>query len=205
MAASDEDKALLPRLKAGDPAAFRALVDRWKTAPRGPRRDEDAWWKRFKKAQDTFFDARNAATAERDSEFRDNLVAKEALLAEARALLPITDPAAASRSLRSIQQRWESIGHVPRGDKERIEGGLRKVEDALKAAEGDRWRRTDPAKRAFAESTVEKFRESLAKQEKARAAAVAAGDAQAVTQADESIASVQALLAAAERSLREYS
>ena len=186
-------------------AAFRTLVDRWKAAPRGPRREEDAWWNRFKKAQDTFFEARNAATSERDSILRDNLVAKEALLAEATALLPITDPTAASRSLRSIQQRWEAIGHVPRGDKERIEGGLRKVDEALKSAEGDRWRRTDPAKRAFAESTVEKFRESLAKQEKAHAAAVASGNDVAATKAADSIASTRSLLEAAERSLAEYS
>ena len=127
------------------------------------------------------------------------------MLAEATALLPITDPTAASRSLRSIQQRWEAIGHVPRGDKERIEGGLRKVDEALKSAEGDRWRRTDPAKRAFAESTVEKFRESLAKQEKAHAAAVASGNDVAATKAADSIASTRSLLEAAERSLAEYS
>ncbi len=45
------------------------------------------------------------------------------------------DLKAAKAALRGIQERWESIGHVPRGDKERIEGRLRKVEDAVRKGE----------------------------------------------------------------------
>ncbi len=57
-----------------------------------------------------------------------NLAAKEALATEAEALLPVGDLASAKASLRDIQERWEKIGHVPRADKERIEGRLRRVE-----------------------------------------------------------------------------
>ena len=186
-------------------AAYRSLVDRWKAAPRGSHRDEQAWWNRFRAAQDVFFAARQAATDERESVLRDNLAVKEALLAEAQALLPITDPAAASRALKSIGQKWEAAGAVPRSDRDRIEGGLRAVEDALRAAESERWRRTDPAKRAFAESTVEKFRTSLAKVESQAEAARAKGDAAALARAEQSADSTRALLEAAERSLAEYS
>ena len=51
-----------------------------------------------------------------DQEFGANLAVKEALLAEAQALLPVNDLAAAKKSLQSIRDRWEEAGKVPRGD-----------------------------------------------------------------------------------------
>src|SRR5699024_5101123 len=47
-------------------------------------------WARFKAAQDTFFDARNAVFAERDAELRVNAEAKEKILADARAEIPVS-------------------------------------------------------------------------------------------------------------------
>ena len=138
--------------------AYRGLMDQWKAAPRAGRTEEDALWARFRAAQDAFFSARNAAQAERDGDQLENLHAKEALATEAEALLPITDLAAAKSALRSIAERWNAIGHVPRGDRDRVEGRLRKVEDAVRRFEDDQWRRTDPAKRALAESTAITFR-----------------------------------------------
>ena len=64
-------------------AEFRKLLVDWKAAGRAARDVDDALWARFKGAQDTFFKARNAATAERDAEFSANATAKEALLSEA--------------------------------------------------------------------------------------------------------------------------
>src|SRR5699024_5023629 len=71
--------------------AYRRLMDEWKAAGRAPREADDALWQRFKAAQDTFFDARHAAAAERDAEFEANATAKEALLAEYEGRI---DPAA---------------------------------------------------------------------------------------------------------------
>ena len=64
-------------------ATFRDLLTEWKAAGRASKDVDDALWHRFKAAQDKFFSARNAATSERDAEFRANAEAKEALLAEA--------------------------------------------------------------------------------------------------------------------------
>jgi hypothetical protein len=107
--------------------------------------------------------------------------------------------------MRGIAERWNAIGHVPRNDRDRVEGRLRKVEDAIKRSEEDQWRRTDPAKRALAESTVETFRASLEKLEKQAAAAQAAGDARKVEDLQGRITTTRSLLAAAENSLAEYS
>ena len=64
-------------------AAFRDLLTEWKAVGRAAKDVDDALWQRFKGAQDTFFAARNASSAERDAELRANAEAKEALLAEA--------------------------------------------------------------------------------------------------------------------------
>src|SRR6202034_1987328 len=50
-------------------AEFRKLLTEWKAAGRATRDVDDSLWRRFKAAQDCFFSARNAATAEKDAEF----------------------------------------------------------------------------------------------------------------------------------------
>ena len=73
-----------PPTGARPSAAFRDLLTEWKAAGRASKDVDDALWQRFKAAQDTFFTARNAVSAERDAEFRANAEAKEALLARGR-------------------------------------------------------------------------------------------------------------------------
>jgi hypothetical protein len=180
-------------------------MDEWKAAPRAGRADEDKLWARFRAAQDVFFNARNADQAEREGDQKENAVAKSALADEAEALLPITDLAAAKAALRGIAERWNAIGHVPRGDRDRLEGRLRKVEDAVRRAEEDQWRRTDPAKRALAESTVATFRASLDKLEAQHAKALSAGDERAAADLQGRVEQTRSLLEAAENSLSEYS
>jgi hypothetical protein len=185
-------------------SAYRDLMARWKAAGRAGKADEEALWQRFRTAQDTFFAARNAELGKRDAGYAENLAAKEALLAEAEAI-NTSDLKSAKAALRSIHERWEQVGHVPRGDKERIEGRLRRVEDAVRRGEQEQWRRTNPEARARAEDTVAQFRASLDKLEKERAKAEAAGDARKVADAEGRIATTQALLEAAERAAAEFS
>lgn len=184
--------------------AYRNLMDDWKAAPRGARTDEDKLWARFRAAQDVFFAARSAALDERDGDQRANAEKKNALAAQAEALLPITDAAAARRELRRINEEWSQVGHVPRSDKEALEARIKRVEDAIRRYEDDAWRRTDPAKRALAESTAGTFRASLAKLESQHAAAVAAGDTRRATDLAGRVEQTKALLEAAERSVSEY-
>src|SRR5690625_615710 len=65
--------------------AYRDLMQRWKASGRADRASEDKLWARFKAAQDTFFDARNAVFAERDAELRVNSEVKEKILYGSRA------------------------------------------------------------------------------------------------------------------------
>ena len=114
-------------------AAFRDLLTEWKAAGRAAKDVDDALWLRFKAAQDTFFSARNAASAERDSEFRTNAQAKEALLAEAEKL-DTSDLEAARAALRAIGDRWDAIGKVPRERSADLERRLRAVEKKVRDA-----------------------------------------------------------------------
>ncbi len=181
-------------------AAYRDLMTRWKAAPRGPRLDEDRLWGRFRAAQDAFFAARNATFDERDAGLRENLTAKQVLLVEAEALLPVTDLQAAKTAIRSIAERWEKVGHVPRNDKDRLESRLRAVEESIRHGEADEWRRTDPAARARAEDTVAMFHASVAKLEKA----AGSDDARKASEAQRSLEMTRPLAEAAERALAEF-
>lgn len=186
-------------------AAYRDLMRQWKQAGRASREAEDELWTRFKGAQDTFFSARSAVFAERDAEFRDNAEAKEKLLAEAERLLPVRDVRACRQALRSIQERWEAIGMVPRDSRERLEGRLRKIEETVRGAEESEWRRTNPEARARAEATVSQLRTSIEQLEKRLEKARNSGRDKDVKEAEEALTARRAWLAEAEHTLAELS
>ncbi|HYH35681.1 MAG TPA: DUF349 domain-containing protein, partial [Nocardioides sp.] len=106
---------------------FRDLMREWKAAGPAPRQVDDELWQRFRGAQDAFFGARDAAQAEQDKEFAANAEVKEGLLAEAEALLPVTDLAAAKKAVRDIAERWEAAGKVPRDRVKELEGRMRRI------------------------------------------------------------------------------
>ncbi|QFG26449.1 DUF349 domain-containing protein [Actinomadura sp. WMMB 499] len=186
-------------------AAYRDLMRRWKLAGRATRDAEEDLWARFKGAQDTFFQARSAAFAERDAEFRGNAEEKEKILAEAERLLPVRDVRQARQALRTIQERWEAAGMVPRDQRDRLEGRLRKIEETVRGAEENEWRRTNPEARARAEATVAQLRSSIdqlqARLDKARGA----GRDRDAKDAEEALTARRAWLEEAERTLAEFS
>lgn len=185
--------------------AYRQLMDRWKAAPRGSRKDDDALWARFRAAQDAFFAARTSANEAEDESFRGNLVVKEELLVEAEKLLPVTDHRSARRALRGIQERWDAAGKVPRADLQRVEKRLRAVEQAVSDAERATWKRTNPEVKARADSAVEQLERAVAGLEADLAAAQAKGDARAEAQAKAALEARRLWLDAARRTAEEAS
>lgn len=142
---------------------FRDLMDKWKAAGHAGRGKDDALWARFRAAQDKFYAARKSVFDARDGEQRDNLKAKRELLAEAEALVPVKDAASAERALQKVRERWARIGHVPRADKDKLDRRLRAVEQQVRSAQSEHWRRTDPAIKARAEQLVQMYEASVAK------------------------------------------
>ncbi|MCD1285019.1 MULTISPECIES: DUF349 domain-containing protein [unclassified Brevibacterium] len=162
---------------------YKDLMTQWKRAPRASRKDDDALWARFRAAQDVFFSARDAENAALDEEYKGNLEVKEGLLKKAQALLPITDPVAAKKQLRVIQDEWEDAGKVPRADVSRMEGGLRDVERALSEAEDAAWQRSNPETKARTSGALSQLDDSIAELEDKLTAAKSGGDEKAVTEA----------------------
>jgi uncharacterized protein DUF349 len=186
--------------------AFRALMDRWKASGRAKRDVDDALWARFRAAQEAFFNARSAVFAERDASLRGNLEKKEALLVEAEALLPVgADPRSARAALRSLHDKWEAAGHVPRSDRDRVEGRLHAVDEAVRAAEESQWRRTNPEARARAEATVSQLQTSLTKLEAELAEAERSGATKKADDARAAIDARRSWLVEAEKTLAEFS
>lgn len=183
--------------------AYKDLMNEWRSAPRGSRKKDDAQWKRFKAAQDTFFQARNADLQETEAEQRENLAVKEALLTEAEALDPVKDLEAAKASLRSVQDRWEEAGKVPRGDMRRIDDRLRAVERAVKNAEQDEWRRTDPRTKARVEGASSQLHSAIASYQEEYDRAVAGGDPKKIAEAQAALEARKEWLAVIERSARD--
>ncbi|MGA7204787.1 MAG: DUF349 domain-containing protein [Specibacter sp.] len=184
---------------------YRKLMDQWKASPRASRKDDDALWNRFRGAQDKFFAARQLANDVLDEEFGANLQVKEALLAEASALLPIKDLAATKKALQSIRDRWEEAGKVPRADMQRVEAGLRKVEDAVRAADEDNWRRSDPEAKARTSSALSQLEATIASLKEDLAKAEKAGDARKVAKASEALAARELWLEQIQKAAEDFS
>jgi hypothetical protein len=182
---------------ANTTTAFKKLMDDWKGTARAAKGQEDKLWNEFKAAQDKFFASRNAANSVRDEEFTKNLEVKLELLVKAEALLPITNVESAKAALRDIQEAWEKAGHVPRNDKDKIERRLKAVEDAIRKVQEEQWHRSKPEVVDRANSLVASFEASIAKLEKQKSAAQAAGKASDVAKIDEQIAQSKSLLEAA--------
>ncbi|MEV0889746.1 DUF349 domain-containing protein [Promicromonospora sp. NPDC050262] len=168
--------------------AYRDLMTRWKAAGRASRKDDDALWARFRAAQDRFFQARDAENAVIDAEYGENLKVKEVLLEEAEALLPVKDLNKAKAALRSLQERWEEAGKVPRGDIQRIEARLRAVETAVRDADQAQWKRTNPETRARAEGAAAQLESAIAALEADLAEAQAKGDKRKVSELEAAVA-----------------
>ncbi|MEU3349442.1 DUF349 domain-containing protein [Streptomyces sp. NPDC006700] len=185
-------------------ARYRELMTEWKAAGRAQREHEDDLWNRFRGAQDVFFAARSSVFAERDAEQSENLKLKEELAEEAERLLPITDLKAARAAFRSINERWEAIGHVPRDARPRVEGRMHTVDRALQEAEETEWRRTNPEARARAEGLTGQLQAAVDKLRGQIEQARAQGNSARADKLEKELEGRQALLDQALKGLQEF-
>jgi DNA repair exonuclease SbcCD ATPase subunit len=133
-----------------------------------PREVEDALWNRFKAAQDAFFTARNAHFSVQDEELRGNQKVKEEILAEAETIDPSQGLDKAKARLRTLQDRWEAAGKVPRDVMRSLEDRMGAVETKIRTAGEARFARSDES--PFTAKLREKVVELEVKLDKARAA-----------------------------------
>ncbi|OMQ15687.1 hypothetical protein A7K94_0207750, partial [Modestobacter sp. VKM Ac-2676] len=172
--------------------AMRTLMDRWKAVPRVGRDTDDDLWKKFRAAQDVFFAARTANDQARSSDEVANQQAKEELLAEAEKL----DPAnrGNQNALRKIQERYDAIGHVPRGAMRQLEDRMRAVEEKFRGVADASRPRVQPEN-----PLLTSMRAAVTKAEEQLAKAEAAGDAKRISEAEAALATRREWLAEAEK------
>lgn len=109
---------------------YVALQKQWKEIGSVPRKKSEQLWKRFRAACDEFFEKRDA-NASPDNDFYSNLKAKKKLIEEVLAYTPGDDETANAEKMRSFNERWQAIGHVPYKEKDNVNDAFR---DAMKKA-----------------------------------------------------------------------
>ncbi|MVA75946.1 DUF349 domain-containing protein [Auraticoccus sp. F435] len=187
-------------------AAFRDLMQQWKAAGPAPREVDDKLWKRFRGLQDQFFGARQAEQEAQDAEFTGNQQAKEALLAEYEPqIVPVEDLERSRAAYRALLERWSEIGKVPRDAIRPLDNRMRQLETAIRTAEEEQWKRTDPEARARAEETAAKLRDQIATLEARAAEAEARGKDKDAQQAREAAETYRSWLEQAERAVQDFS
>ena len=183
---------------------FKTLMDSWKTAGRGKPSDEAKLWARFKAAQDQFFTAKSADLEKREVSMTANLANREELIDQIEALVPFTDAKAAKNSFRDLMRSWEKIGITHRDKRAAFDARVAKVEEVIKEAEAEIWRKTDPAAKARAAEVVKQLSESIENYRKVAAKSQAAGNEKKAKEALESAEARTVWLAEAEKHLAEF-
>lgn len=183
---------------------YKALMDQWKSAGRGKHSDDAKLWNRFKAAQDKFFVAKNADLEKREGSMAENQTKREALLPKIEALLPFDDLAKVKKEFRDLMNEWSKIGITKREVRAAMDKRIDKIADAIKQAEEEKWRKSDPAAKARAQDVVDQLTKAIANYEAAAQKAQAAGDAKKAKEASESAAARRVWLTEAERNLAEF-
>ena len=184
---------------------FKSLMDEWKASGRGKKNEDAKLWERFKAAQDTFFAAKNSDLEKRSESMAENLVKKEALVAEIEALLPISNLDDARRKFRDLKAKYAKSGMVERNKRTQLDRRIENVELTLKEAEQEQWRRTDPGAKARALEVLNQLVAAVADYEAKAPRAEAAGVARKFAELRAAASARSIWLAEAQRGLAEFS
>jgi hypothetical protein len=122
--------------------AMIALQKEWKAAGACAPGDEQKLWRRFRKAQDTFFKAKKAQFADKEAAEKANLNEKNALIDEIKGFELTGDRKADLDALKEFSSRWGAIGFVPRRSldelMDRFRAAMDEKYDALSAQRSER-------------------------------------------------------------------
>ncbi|WFE86524.1 DUF349 domain-containing protein [Parabacteroides chongii] len=97
-----------------------ALQKEWKTIGSVARKHSDIVWKRFISACDYFFEQKNKNVSSQKSVEQTNLAAKKALIEKINKLDEALGADDALAELKGLMAEWNTIGHVPFKEKDKI-------------------------------------------------------------------------------------
>ena len=111
--------------------ALTKLQKEWKTIGPVNKRHSNEVWKRFITACDYFFEQRNKAQSSQRSQEQENLEKKKAIIDQLNAIDESADSEEVTQQVRDLMKQWNSIGHVPIKDKDKIYKRYRNIVDKL--------------------------------------------------------------------------
>ncbi|MBD5243318.1 MAG: DUF349 domain-containing protein [Barnesiella sp.] len=100
------------------------LQKEWKEIGTVAKRHSDAIWKRFQEACDYFFEQKKQATSSQRKEERDNLKAKQEIIEKLKELGGENSDLTrenAIKKLNELRAAWQSVGHVPFKEKDKVQ------------------------------------------------------------------------------------
>ncbi|MEG0038107.1 MAG: DUF349 domain-containing protein [Bacteroides sp.] len=100
--------------------ALSKLQKEWKTIGPVSKKYSDGIWKRFITACDYFFEQKNKATSSQRSVEVENMDKKKAIIAQLTAIDESTDAEEAGKLVRELMKEWNTIGHVPFKEKDKL-------------------------------------------------------------------------------------
>ncbi|MDP3928482.1 MAG: DUF349 domain-containing protein [Bacteroidota bacterium] len=99
---------------------LKKMQEAWKKIGHAPDKVNDAVWRRFRTACDSFFAKKSERYASQVAEQTENLNQKTALIAKLEALQAAESTQNIFAELKQIQTEWNAIGFVPAAKKESI-------------------------------------------------------------------------------------
>ncbi|MCF8253921.1 MAG: DUF349 domain-containing protein, partial [Bacteroidia bacterium] len=99
---------------------LKKFQEAWKKIGHAPEKVNDAVWKRFRTACDSFFAKKSERYASQQTEQLQNLELKNALIAKLESLQTAENTNTIFQELKQIQTDWNAIGFVPMSQKEPV-------------------------------------------------------------------------------------
>ena len=128
-----------------------AMQREWKAIGPVAKKQSDAIWKRFNEACDAFFEKRKAATSSQRSEEMQNLDKKKAVIESLATIDPENATAEDQAKMHDLIKEWNSIGHVPFREKDKVYKQYKALIDKL----FDAFRKNEATKK------VARYKESI--------------------------------------------
>jgi hypothetical protein len=100
---------------------FIDLQRQWREIGTVSKKLSNSLWNEFRDACNVFFDRKTNYFKKANSEYINNLKAKEALIEELNNFVPNNNEYENLEALKQFRQRWNDIGFVPYKEKERIQ------------------------------------------------------------------------------------
>jgi len=107
---------------------FVEMQKEWKTIGPVVKKQSDAVWKRFIAACDHFFEEKKKQNVNVHAVEHENLKAKKEVIATLKSTIEEAGENAA-QTVRDLMERWQSIGHVPFKEKDKIYAQYRELID----------------------------------------------------------------------------